>query len=212
MQDSLKNITEINLAQFGWSEFTTIILVLITGVYAYFTFRMMKASEKAVIKTKESIDAISKQTEALLRPYIDFKLKRYPNHLIYLHIKNTGKTNAENLKFEIDKDFHPFGLRQKESIKNALLFYDEINSFSPGTEITIGLVDIGEIGKIEDISPSKFNITATYCWAGRKDKIVEKTEINLTPFAGSGFIVKPDILQEIHEIKNYLKTIIEKFR
>lgn len=51
-------------------------------------------------------------------------------------------------------------------------------SFAPGTEITVGMLDIGEIGILEDISPARFKIIAKYCWAGRKQPIIEENEID----------------------------------
>ena len=44
-------------------EVLTGILTLITGIYAYLTFRMAKASE-------ESVKAVRQQSEDALRPYI----------------------------------------------------------------------------------------------------------------------------------------------
>lgn len=43
MQDSLKQIMEMNPRSYNWTEILTAFLVIITGFYVYFTFRMMKA-------------------------------------------------------------------------------------------------------------------------------------------------------------------------
>lgn len=45
-------------------EILTAILVLVTTVYSYLTYRMAKASEA-------SVQAVREQSEAMLRPYID---------------------------------------------------------------------------------------------------------------------------------------------
>jgi len=172
----------------------------------------MKASEKSVNATRESIEILKKQIEASLRPYINFELRRYPNHSIYMHIRNTGKINAVNMSLSLDKDFHPLGNHGKDNLKESVLFKNGVASFTPGTEITVGMLDIGEIGKLEDISPSKFKITAKYTWAGRKEPIIEETEIDLTAFMGSGLITKPDLLYEVSEIKRIIKSLEQKIK
>ena len=212
MEDSLKQILVVNNSAVNWTEILTALLVIITAFYVYFTFRMMKASEKSVNATKESIEIMKNQIDASLRPYIDFELIRYPNLLIYMHIKNSGKLNAVNLSLSLDKDFHPLGNHGKDNLKESVLFKNGVASFTPGTEITVGLLDIGEIGKLEDISPSKFKITAQYTWAGRKEPTIEETDIDLTAFVGSGLIPKPDLLYEITEIRKIFKSLEQKIK
>ncbi|HCY77454.1 MAG TPA: hypothetical protein DHV28_16180 [Ignavibacteriales bacterium] len=212
MEDSLKQILVVHNSTINWSEILTALLVIVTAFYVYFTFRMMKASEKSVNATRESIEIMKKQIEASLRPYIDFELRRYPNHLIYMHIRNSGKINAVNLSLSLDKDFHPLGNHGKDNLKESVLFKNGVASFTPGTEITVGMLDIGEIGKLENISPSKFKITAKYNWTGRKEPIIEETEIDLTAFMGSGLIPKPDLLYEVSEIKRIIKSLEQKIK
>ncbi len=211
MQDSLQQFAVSSTSLFTLPVILTGILVIVTISYAYFTFRMMKSSEKAVAATRESIDALYRQMEAAMRPYIDFELRRYPDSSVYLHIKNSGKMNAEKLSLSIDKDFHPLGERgRKQNLKESTLFKNGVDSFTPGTEITVGMLYITEIGKQETVSPAKFKITARYAWAGRKHPVVEENEIDLTSFVGSGLIPKPDLLYEVHEIKRILKNLVDQ--
>jgi len=209
MEELLKHVLDGGI---NWIVVLTALLVIVTTIYVYFTFRMMKASEKSVNATRESIEIMHKQMDALLRPYIDFELRRYPNNLIYMHIKNSGKINAENLSLSIDKDFHPLGNHGKDNLKESVLFKKGVTSFTPGTEITVGMLDIGEIGKLENVSPAKFRITAIYNWTGRKEPIIEENDIDLTVFIGSGLIPKPDFLFEIAEIKETIKKIEQKIK
>jgi hypothetical protein len=196
----------------NWAEFLTAILVLITAFYAYFTFRMMKATEKAVIATNASTNAINRQIEASLRPYIDFELKRYPNNLIYMHIRNSGRIAATNLSLKLDRDFFPLGHHGKKNLKEAFIFSNEVASLSPGTEITVGMLEIGEIGKLEDVSPTRFKIVAKYTWAGHNTPVVEDNEIDLSVFSGSGLIPKPDLLYEIAAATNNLSNLENRLR
>ena len=47
MEDSLKQLLTVHNSIINWTELLTALLVLITAFYVYFTFRMMKASEKS---------------------------------------------------------------------------------------------------------------------------------------------------------------------
>jgi len=212
MQDSLQQIIATHSNTLSMNEILTAILIIITAVYVIFTYRIMKASEKSVIAAQSSIDIMQKQINASLRPYIEVQLKRYPNHVIYMHIINTGKLNAEQVKFTIDKDFYPLGDIKKENLKEASIFKNGLNSLTPGTEITVVLLDIGQVGKIEDVSPSKFTITIKYSWVGQREPVCDKNEIDLTAFVGVGLFIKPDLLYEIADIKNFVKGISEKIK
>jgi hypothetical protein len=122
MKDSRKQIIDINISKINWSKILSALLVIVTSFYVYFIFRMMKAYEKSVNAIRESIDIMRKQIEASLRLNIGFELRRYPNDLIYVHIKNTGKINAVNLTLSLDKDFLPMGNQGKDNLKESVLF------------------------------------------------------------------------------------------
>jgi len=56
-------------------EILTALLVVITGIYAWFTFRILKANERIVEKMHE-------QQEAMYRPYIAISPVVYPENPI----------------------------------------------------------------------------------------------------------------------------------
>ena len=85
------------------SNYLTAILVVTTIVYAYLTYRMAKSSEA-------SAKAVCDQSEAMLRPYITITpFIRSHTPVLYLRVKNSGKTSAKNLRLTIDRDFFQFG-------------------------------------------------------------------------------------------------------
>src|ERR1035437_5431244 len=124
MEDSLKHVAT-QYSTFNWTELLTLLLVVVTTVYTCINFSMMKIA-------KRSVETMNEQMEASLRPYIHFELKRYPGDLIYMHIRHSGKINAENLLLSLDKDFIPLGNERKENLKESFLFKHGVASFTPG--------------------------------------------------------------------------------
>ncbi len=81
-------------------EFLTAALVFITAFYAYLTHRIAKANRQVVQVMRE-------QSEALTRPYVTVAAVAQPGSpALYLRISNTGKTAAEQLRLELDRDFY----------------------------------------------------------------------------------------------------------
>lgn len=163
------------------NETLTGILVLITGVYAYLTYRMAKMSEASVQEMRQ-------QAEAATRPYIVVThFVRPHTPLIYMRITNTGKSAALKLKLSIDRNFFQFGEEQDvRNLKNAPAFNVPLDSFPPGAELVFGLAQSWMLfqgsGK-PDICPTQFTITAQYEFS---DKAVdEKNFIDLRGYVGS---------------------------
>lgn len=72
-------------------EYLTGILIFVTAIYVYLTHKMVEATES-------SVQAINEQSEALQRPYVVVEPFVRPNTpFLYLRIKNTGKTSAQDL-------------------------------------------------------------------------------------------------------------------
>ena len=99
-------------------DILTALLVVITGFYAWVTFRILRANEAVV-------QAMRDQLEAQSRPYVHPSLFVVPGTNIFgLRVKNTSKTAASNLRLSIDKDF--FLLAKKEDAQNLR----KMNAFS----------------------------------------------------------------------------------
>ena len=116
----------------------TIVLVGITGYYAYLTWRLLKASNTPEI-------AIS------LRPH------EAHIHCVMLCIENIGTGAARNIQFQTDLSFKPDGERSFEDVgflKNG------IDYLGPGEKIDHFLVSV--IGKLDKLKETPLEIGVTY--------------------------------------------------
>lgn len=117
-----------NFPSFSNTEWLTLALVIITGFYAWATFRILRANESVVI-------AMQSQTEALLRPYVVVYVTPRPRigtTLVLIEINNKGRSPATGLRLTLDKDFfsHAKPL-QENNIAKSFAFSHTIESLAP---------------------------------------------------------------------------------
>jgi len=181
-------------------EYLTAILVFITAIYAYLTYRMAKTSEA-------SVEEMRQQSEATMRPYIVVApFVRPHTPLLYLRIVNTGKNTAHNLKLSIDKDFFQFGETQSDkNLRNKSAFTVPMDSFPPNTELIFALAQgwilFEGTGK-PDICPTQFTITAQYEFSSKQ--VVEKHHIDLRGYLGSEGERDP-LVEELEKIRKVME-------
>jgi len=180
-------------------DYLTGILVLITGFYAWATFRILRANEKVV-------EVMHEQAEAVTRPYISVAPILEPdNPIFYLRISNSGKTAANKLKLTIDKSFYKFGEKSGErDLATFAAFNQVIESFPPGAEITFSLAQSFVLfaeDADKEILPQSFTITAEYSYGEKTVK--EDNIIDLKAYLGA------DIPQDpyIRKLKDISKAI-----
>ena len=177
-------------------EILTGALVLITGGYAYLTFKMSKTSER-------SVQMMKAQTEAMSRPYLVVQpLVRPATSLMYLKIYNSGKTPALKVKLELDRDFFQFGESNK-NLKEFGIFSSRLDSFAPNQELFFGLGQGWDIfGDSKKSLPKQFVVTATYSYMNKV--VVEKSHIDLCLFEQSEGEANP-IVEELKIIREALE-------
>jgi hypothetical protein len=163
------------------NEILTGALVLITGFYAWATYKILKANERVV-------EVMHEQAEAVTRPYITVAAVLEPdNPIFYLRISNVGKTAANDVKLTLDKSFYPFGEKKEgNDLCHLFAFTNVITSFPPGAEIVFSLAQSFVIfGEKADnaIVPSSFIVTAEYSFAGKH--VTEANPIDLRPYLGA---------------------------
>lgn len=186
-------------------EYLTAILVFITAIYAYLTYRMAKASEA-------SVEAMRNQSEASLRPYITVApFIRAHTPLLYLRVKNTGTTGAQNLCLSIDRDFFAFGEKDRPdaNLKALSAFTTPIDNFSPGAELIFGLAQgwmLFDEKSEPDICPTQFKVTARYEFFGKS--VQEVTQLDLRPFLGSEGERNP-IVEELERIRKAIEQKVD---
>lgn len=178
-------------------EILTAILVIITAIYAYLTFRMTKASE-------ENVKAILEQSESISRPYIIVEPFVSQGVIISLRVKNAGKTSAKNVTLKLNKDFYRYGESEDEkaNIKNLSAFSQKIDSIQPSVEYIFHLAQAFAIfadDSNEGCMPKKFRVIASYEFPGKQ--VIEENIVDLMPFLGSQPTRDP-IVDEIKQLRN----------
>lgn len=185
-------------------ELLTSALVLITGFYAWVTFRIMRANERTVASVRE-------QTEALNRPYVTITVLTVPDSpVFYLKIANTGRTGAGNVRLQMDRDFYQYGRKDGRNLRSLAAFQQPIDQLPPGSEIVFALAQAFVVfGKDADptITPQVFEVRASYRYGATE--VDEKTIIDLRPYFLS--VDKPDrMIDVLQAIRKELEKIAKK--
>lgn len=185
-------------------DYLTAILVIVTAIYSYLTYKMVKASEA-------SVEAMREQSESMLRPYVGVSPYVRPHTtILYLRIENTGRTAAENLRLSMDKDFFQFGegKRPDQNLRTKAAFVDTMQSLPPGGKLVFALGQgfvIFAPGTDASIVPQQFTITAEYEFARKQVK--ETHRIDLRPYIGTEGERDP-IVDELEK----LRIVAEKWK
>ncbi|WP_211003907.1 hypothetical protein [Rhodanobacter sp. B2A1Ga4] len=176
-------------------EVLTGLLVLITGFYAWVTFKMLRANERVVA-------AMSEQTEAAYRPYVTVTPFLEPdNPIFYLRIANVGKTAALDLRLTLDKSFFKFGQPAKDIAKFSV-FTNQIDAFPAGSEIVFALAQSFVVFVNDGNNPqcpTTFSVGAQYRHGA---KAVDETHlIDLRPYLNADVPQDPYVrkLKDINE-------------
>ena len=178
-------------------EILTALLVLITGFYAWVTYK--------------TLTTLQQQGEAITRPYLTINVVSEPNDVIfYLRIANTGRTGASDVRLTLDRDFYLFGQEDQLNLRKARAFQQPIEQLPPGAEIIFalaqGFVILGNKAD-ESITPPMFSINATYSYG--KKTVSEMTNIDLRPYKES---MNPPsaIVDELQKMRKQLEKIARK--
>jgi hypothetical protein len=163
--------------------------LVVTGIYAYLTYRIVKASKQ--------------QVEALIRPFIVVTHRLTNQGLIRLYIKNTGKMAAENLQLTIDGDYFQIA-RKDYNIAENFVFKNTVASFPPESELTFALtptVALQQDEKQQGSQPRVFSITASYGYLGKS--VAERTTVDLRVYDKT-FMPDPSIQDKLEKLTEAL--------
>lgn len=184
---------------FTTTDWLTLVLVIITGFYAWATFKILRANESVVAAMRE-------QTEAQLRPYVTASISvRTGTTLVCLEIQNTGRSPAVGLRLRMDRDFYPHAeRREQENIAKLPAFTQPIESLAPNARLIFILGAGGTIfgTKADDsLCPKVFHVHATYTHAGRSYS--EDTTLDIRPMLHSSVIHDP-VAEEVKHLREML--------
>ncbi len=186
------------------TDYLTLSLVVITGFYAWATFRILRANEGVVAAMRE-------QTEAQLRPYITISVfSRSGTNFLILSIKNSGKSPALNLSLSIDRDFY-FNAEREEgkNLRHYRAFSRPIGGFSPDAELQFFLGTGGAIFNAQGEAtpcPLTFEIAARFEFGDKTYH--ERTPIDLHPFYGAGVQHDP-VAHELEKLRKVLERKLD---
>lgn len=185
-------------------EWLTGVLVIVTGVYAWITFRILKVNER-------TLGFVSDQTEAISRPYVTVAVLTVPNSpMFYLRIANTGRTGATEVRLEMDRDYFDNGRKDGRNLRTLTAFQQPIGELAPGSELVFMLGSaVTVFAKDTDpaITPQVFEVRVPYRYGGKQ--VAETTVIDLRPYFLS--IDRPDpLIDEIQAIRKELEKIAQR--
>lgn len=182
----------------GTIELLTLILVIITGVYAYFNYLMAK-------RNGEMVEEMKAQREAFLAPVIAIAVKIKHGSMMCILVSNRGQSPATNLRLSLDRDFHQYGKPgPEENVRNFPMFQETIPSFAPGEELFTFLVQGHEMN---DFAPAKFAVLAKYEFGGKSYE--QSHSVNLAAYFRTAQD-RDELLDEAKKISKALDDIARK--
>lgn len=143
------------------------------------------------------------QQNAAMRPYILVSTSvRTGTQLLYLSIKNVGKTAALGLKLSLDKSFYQLGEKREErNIANSAAFSHVIDSLPPDGQLLFLLGNgpsLYSSSNTEELSPLLFQVTAKYM--SGSESVSETSIVDLRPYINTDVPHDP-IVEELEKLR-----------
>jgi len=185
------------------TDLLTLALVVVTAFYAWATLKILRANEAMVSTMRD-------QQNAAMRPYITVSTNiRTGTQLIYLSIKNVGKTAALGLTLSLDKSFYQLGEKRAErNIANSAAFSRPIDSLPPEGQLLFLLGNGPTLyggSNAEELSPLLFQVTATYM-AGSQP-VTETSIVDLRPYINTDVPHDP-VVEELSKLRESLDKLV----
>lgn len=186
------------------TDWLTLALVLITGFYAWATFKILRANEAVVA-------AMQGQTEAQLRPYVVVSVSpRIGTTLMLLEIQNIGRSPATGLTLSLNRDFFPHAEHNEaRNIAKLPAFTQPIESLAPGARLQFVLGVGGTIfapSVDESLCPKVFCVRAKYSFSGHDYD--ENHVIDMRPMLHSSAVQDP-LADELKKLRESLERLLK---
>lgn len=174
-------------------ELLTFCLVIITGVYAYLTLRLVETS-------RASVAAMKAQLEATTRPYVLFDLELHGN-LVEASLRNTGVTAARQVTITIAP---PLQVAVAAEIRPFQLAETPLTLLAPTRELR---EYIGRREHVRSLSADlRFSVSIRYEDAAGS-VYDEHFAIDLSGLFEMAYIARPTSAKELQKISDTLKEI-----
>lgn len=185
-------------------ELLTFLLVIITSVYAYLTFRILQSN-------RESVAIMNSQIESATRPYVVVSLVRQRSGFYSFRVSNLGHSAAKQVKLTCDPEIKPVraggSVTQFGNIPDAIGLFQHPISYMAPSETVEALV--GHYSGIKASYPDlSFKVTLQYEGSGRS--YAEAVELSLKPTEDAQYLMDYDVGKELHEIREVLDRIRAK--
>lgn len=187
-------------------EILTSLLVIITGIYAFLTHRILQAN-------RASVALMTSQIESSTRPYVVVSLSRERAGFYSFEVSNLGRSSARQLHLTCDPEIKPVGaagdvVQFGKPTDATGLFRHPITYLAPGQTVR---ALFGHYSGIRDSYPDlTFKITLRYEGTGKSYE--EMAELSLKPTDETSHLAEYDIGQEIHEIRKAIEKIRDKIQ
>ncbi|WP_206452947.1 hypothetical protein [Aurantimonas marina] len=175
-----------------------ILLLLVTGVYVFLTWKISQANTRLLEETQRAF----KEDRA---PYIVARVAISQSVLVSLRIENLGRSPAVNLTLSLDRDFYRFGeYREDNNIRNFHAFQHEIPQFSPGEHFNFILsqgFNLENFRESLNLTPKILKLTAVYQFDGSQR--VSRHVIDLNPYMNNSF--QKSAAEKLGDIEGVMK-------
>jgi hypothetical protein len=182
-------------------ELLTSLLVIITAIYAFLTFRILQAN-------RASVTLMTSQIEASTRPYVTISLVRERGGFYSFEVSNHGRSGARQLRLTCEPEIKPVGaagsvLQVGKPTDATGLFRHPLTYLAPTQTIR---VLFGHYSGIRASYPGLiFKITLTYKGVGQSYS--DAAELSLKPTDETSHLSEYDIGQELHDIRKAVEKI-----
>lgn len=186
----------------------TTVNIFLTTVFAVLTFFILKAN-------RATVAAMRDQMADQARPFVHVSVQvRMGTPVIQLLVKNVGKSPAQKLTLNIDRDFYQYGEKtESRNLAKQSAFSQPIECLPPMSEL---LFDLGMGFKIfandsvPAVCPTTFEVSADYSHA--TNTYSEITHVDLRPYLGTSVPQHPVVeeLKHVRESIDHLRGVIKQ--
>jgi hypothetical protein len=179
-------------------------LFLVTTWYAYLTFRLARASESTVRHMREVRDE-----ELAPRIVVCFEIPP-GTELIYLVIRNLGRSIAENVRLRFDP---PLTDSRGSDPGQLPMIGDGIHALPPGGELR-HLLD-GVIGYFGSQLPMRYRVEVCYRGGPIRTGRTEEQTLDLSSFKNLNYIREPrlaDVVEPLESLARHHSRLVTDIR
>jgi hypothetical protein len=184
--------------------FLTLLLVIITSVYAFLTFRILQSNRAAVA-------AMNSQVESATRPYVVVSLRRERGGYYSFVVSNAGHSAARGLRLTSNPEIKPVSatgdFAEFGKPPDATNLFKNPITYLPPSQALAAL--FGHYSGIKAAYPGlSFKITLHY--EGSSRSYDEKLELSLKPTDETQHVADFDLGEELHKIRETLEKLSSK--